>query len=137
MVANLHHVRILYWCLCAAILGHSHCSSSLPSYSLLLLLLLPLCCRLWFLRPLKDLAVLTERQEAVAFFSQQCNQEVMGSLADCLRNIKNLPVRRGGEGKGREGRGGEGGEGGYGSDNWGPGSKMWGTCCNNYTAGSG
>ena len=68
--------------------------------------LLPLCCRLWFLRPLKDLATLTERQEAIAFFSKQCNQEVMGNLADCLRNIKNLPVRKGegskGEGKERE-----------------------------------
>ena len=65
--------------------------------------LLPLCHRLWFLRPLKDLAMLTERQEAIAFFSQHHNQEVMGNLADCLRHIKNLPVRRG-AGRGLEGR---------------------------------
>ena len=47
--------------------------------------------------------MLTERQEAIAFFSQHRNQEVMGNLADCLRHIKNLPVR-GGAGSGGEER---------------------------------
>ncbi|XP_071511736.1 mutS protein homolog 5-like, partial [Diadema antillarum] len=47
--------------------------------------------RLWFLRPSRNISLLRERQEAVAFFLNPRNAEVTASLQDCLRNIKNVP----------------------------------------------
>jgi DNA mismatch repair protein MSH5 len=47
--------------------------------------------RLWFFRPLKNMEALKERQSAVAFFTQQNNDELMKTLGDCLKSIKNLP----------------------------------------------
>ncbi|XP_077862967.1 mutS protein homolog 5-like [Saccoglossus kowalevskii] len=46
--------------------------------------------RLWFLRPLQDVQILKERQDAVAFFLSPRNIEVVTSLQDCLRHIKHV-----------------------------------------------
>ncbi|XP_077981938.1 mutS protein homolog 5-like [Glandiceps talaboti] len=46
--------------------------------------------RLWFMRPIQDIDVLKERQAAVAFFVSPRNIEVLTSLQDALRNIKNV-----------------------------------------------
>nr|XP_006811330.1 PREDICTED: mutS protein homolog 5-like [Saccoglossus kowalevskii] len=45
---------------------------------------------LWFLRPLQDVQILKERQDAVAFFLSPRNIEVVTSLQDCLRHIKHV-----------------------------------------------
>ena len=49
--------------------------------------------RLWFLRPLRDLRVLSQRQDAVAFLSSPKQEETVSTLHDCVRHIRNLPVR--------------------------------------------
>lgn len=46
--------------------------------------------RQWFLRPSRDLQLLKERQDAVAFFMNPRNSEITVSIADCLKNIKNI-----------------------------------------------
>ncbi|XP_013398574.1 mutS protein homolog 5 [Lingula anatina] len=47
--------------------------------------------RLWFLRPLKDINTLRQRQDAVAFFFNPRNIEINNSLQDCLKHINNTP----------------------------------------------
>ncbi|KAK3089281.1 hypothetical protein FSP39_002315 [Pinctada imbricata] len=46
--------------------------------------------RLWFLRPLRDLDILRQRQEAIAFFVEPRNIEAVSTLTNCLKNIKNI-----------------------------------------------
>lgn len=46
--------------------------------------------RLWFLRPIRDLDVIKQRQDAVAFFVNPRNIEVFTTLTDCMKNIKNI-----------------------------------------------
>ncbi|XP_048763209.2 mutS protein homolog 5-like [Ostrea edulis] len=46
--------------------------------------------RLWFLRPIRDLDVLKQRQDAVAFFVNPRNIEVFTTLTDCMKNVKNI-----------------------------------------------
>ena len=48
--------------------------------------------RLWFLRPLRDMAALKQRQDAVAFFTASRNDELASTLHDCIKHIKNIPV---------------------------------------------
>ena len=50
-------------------------------------------CRLWFLRPMRDIHTLQERLEAISFLKHPSNEEVVKSLGDCLKNIKHIPVR--------------------------------------------
>ncbi|XP_033111357.1 mutS protein homolog 5-like [Anneissia japonica] len=47
--------------------------------------------RIWFMRPSRDINLLRQRQEAVAFFMSPRNIEVVSSLQDCLKHIKNVP----------------------------------------------
>lgn len=49
--------------------------------------------RLWFLRPIRDIDVIKQRQDAVAFFVNPRNIEVFSTLTDCMKNIKNIVVR--------------------------------------------
>ena len=59
--------------------------------------------------------ILRQRQAVVAFLMAPTNEEVTASLHDCVKHVKNIPVRReGGRGEGeREGGREEGGrEGG-------------------------
>lgn len=49
-------------------------------------------CRLWFLRPLQDVSVLQQRLEAVSYFISPRNVELVTSLQDCLKNVKNVTV---------------------------------------------
>lgn len=46
--------------------------------------------RLWFLRPIRDIDVIKQRQDAVAFFVNPRNIEVFSTLTDCMKNIKNI-----------------------------------------------
>lgn len=48
--------------------------------------------RLWFLRPTRNIAVLTARQDAIGYLAQQCNIELLKAFKDCLKNISNVPV---------------------------------------------
>ena len=48
--------------------------------------------RLWFLRPLADMSVLRERQEAVEFLKSPTHDETTTMLYDCIKHIKNIPV---------------------------------------------
>ena len=48
--------------------------------------------RLWFLRPLKDISVLRQRLDAIEFLSSVKHNDIVSSLTDCLKNIKNIPV---------------------------------------------
>ena len=48
--------------------------------------------RLWFLRPLKDISVLRQRLDAIEFLSSVKHNNIVSSLTDCLKNIKNIPV---------------------------------------------
>ncbi|XP_032221965.2 mutS protein homolog 5 isoform X2 [Nematostella vectensis] len=46
--------------------------------------------RMWFLRPTRDILVLTERQKAITFFTTPRNIDLIASLQDCLKNVKNV-----------------------------------------------
>lgn len=46
--------------------------------------------RLWFLCPIRDIDVIKQRQDAVAFFVNPRNIEVFSTLTDCMKNIKNI-----------------------------------------------
>ncbi|XP_078316540.1 mutS protein homolog 5-like isoform X2 [Crassostrea virginica] len=46
--------------------------------------------RLWFLRPIRDLDVIRQRQDAVEFFVNPRNMEVVSTLTDCMKNIRNI-----------------------------------------------
>ncbi|XP_060085682.1 mutS protein homolog 5-like [Ylistrum balloti] len=46
--------------------------------------------RLWCMQPLRDLCVLTQRQNAITFFVSPRNIEVLTTLTDCLKHIKNV-----------------------------------------------
>jgi DNA mismatch repair ATPase MutS len=48
--------------------------------------------RLWFLRPLKDIDVLTKRQSAIEYLHNPSHSDVTSSLSEYLKNIKNVPV---------------------------------------------
>lgn len=50
--------------------------------------------RLWFLRPLKDVIALRQRQDAIAFLASPRNEEVAATLHDCIKHIRNIPVSR-------------------------------------------
>lgn len=50
--------------------------------------------RTWFLRPLRDIGVLQQRLDAVEFLASTGHVDVTQSLIDCLRHVKNVPVRR-------------------------------------------
>ncbi|XP_041360061.1 mutS protein homolog 5-like [Gigantopelta aegis] len=47
--------------------------------------------RLWFLRPLKNQTILKQRHDAISFFTNANNIEVLTTLSDCVRYIKNVP----------------------------------------------
>ncbi|KAK6178854.1 hypothetical protein SNE40_011344 [Patella caerulea] len=47
--------------------------------------------RLWFMRPLKNLQLIKERHDAVTFFSLPRNIEVLTTLQDCMKHIRNIP----------------------------------------------
>ncbi|CAH1773170.1 unnamed protein product [Owenia fusiformis] len=47
--------------------------------------------RQWFMQPLKDMAKLEQRQDAVAFFANPRNIEVTSTLEDCLKHVKHIP----------------------------------------------
>ena len=51
-----------------------------------------LCFRMWFLRPSRDINLLKQRQKAVSYFMGLRNAEVVASLQDCLKHIKNVSV---------------------------------------------
>ncbi|XP_038048492.1 mutS protein homolog 5-like isoform X2 [Patiria miniata] len=46
--------------------------------------------RVWFMRPSCDLALLTQRQNAIAFFLASVNTEVTSTLQECLKQVKNV-----------------------------------------------
>jgi len=46
--------------------------------------------RMWFLRPSRDISLLKQRQKAVSYFMGLRNAEVVASLQDCLKHIKNI-----------------------------------------------
>ncbi|KAL4646817.1 hypothetical protein GN956_G9558 [Arapaima gigas] len=48
--------------------------------------------RQWFLRPTRDMSVLTRRQEVVRFFTSPRNADVLGTLQGCLRNVRSIPT---------------------------------------------
>ncbi|KAK3747589.1 hypothetical protein QZH41_015825 [Actinostola sp. cb2023] len=45
---------------------------------------------IWFMRPTRNLEVIQQRQMAIVFFMAPRNQELVASLQDCLKNIKNI-----------------------------------------------
>ncbi|XP_036394605.1 mutS protein homolog 5 [Megalops cyprinoides] len=48
--------------------------------------------RQWFLRPTRDLSVLSRRQEVVRFFTSPRNSDTVSTLQGCLRNIRSIPT---------------------------------------------
>ncbi|XP_069491252.1 mutS protein homolog 5 isoform X2 [Ambystoma mexicanum] len=48
--------------------------------------------RLWFMRPTRNLKELNTRLDVIQFFMLARNYEVVQTLQDCLRNIKNVPL---------------------------------------------
>nr|XP_023658277.1 mutS protein homolog 5 [Paramormyrops kingsleyae] len=48
--------------------------------------------RQWFLRPSRDLSVLSRRQEVVRFFSSPRSADTLSTLQGCLRNIRSIPT---------------------------------------------
>ena len=48
--------------------------------------------RMWFLRPSRDISLLQQRQKAVSYFMNLRNSELVASLQDCLKHIKNVSV---------------------------------------------
>ena len=56
-------------------------------------IIMPWCLsRLWFVRPLKDLQVLEQRLDAIAYLTEPRHAEVLTSLQSCLKHIKNVAV---------------------------------------------
>lgn len=51
--------------------------------------------RMWFLRPSRDISLLQQRQKAVSYFMNLRNSELVASLQDCLKHIKNVSVSMG------------------------------------------
>lgn len=47
---------------------------------------------MWFLRPSRDISLLRKRQKAVSYFVSLRNAELVASLQDCLKHIKNVSV---------------------------------------------
>ncbi|XP_062522502.1 mutS protein homolog 5-like isoform X2 [Corticium candelabrum] len=47
--------------------------------------------KLWFLQPLRDITVLQKRINAVEFLTSTRHVDVVQSLVDCLRHVKNVP----------------------------------------------
>lgn len=47
---------------------------------------------MWFLRPSRDINLLQQRQKAVSYFMNLRNAELVASLQDCLKHIKNVSV---------------------------------------------
>lgn len=47
---------------------------------------------MWFLRPSRDISLLQQRQKAVSYFMILRNTELVASLQDCLKHIKNVSV---------------------------------------------
>ncbi|CAL1542302.1 unnamed protein product [Lymnaea stagnalis] len=45
----------------------------------------------WFLRPLKNAALLNQRYDAISFFLKSCNIDTVKNLQECLKKIKYLP----------------------------------------------
>jgi len=50
---------------------------------------------MWFLRPSRDISLLKQRQNAVSYFMNLRNSELVASLHDCLKHIKNVSVSMG------------------------------------------
>lgn len=50
--------------------------------------------RVWMLRPTRNIARITERHDAIACLCEARHREQAESLVDCVRNLKNVPVRR-------------------------------------------
>lgn len=50
---------------------------------------------MWFLRPSRDISLLQQRQKAVSYFMNLRNSELVASLQDCLKHIKNVSVSMG------------------------------------------
>jgi DNA mismatch repair ATPase MutS len=48
--------------------------------------------KLWFMRPIRNPVSLKERLDTVEFFANSRNIEMISSLQDCLKHIKNIPV---------------------------------------------
>ncbi|XP_041043289.1 mutS protein homolog 5 [Carcharodon carcharias] len=48
--------------------------------------------RLWFMRPTKNLGELNKRLDVIQFFMLARNTELMHTLQDCLKHIKNIPL---------------------------------------------
>ncbi|KAJ3598138.1 hypothetical protein NHX12_001652 [Muraenolepis orangiensis] len=48
--------------------------------------------RRWFMRPTRDMSVLSRRQEAIRFFASPRNSDTAGTLQSLLRNIRNIPT---------------------------------------------
>ncbi|KAJ8377936.1 hypothetical protein AAFF_G00249990 [Aldrovandia affinis] len=46
----------------------------------------------WFLRPTRDLTVLSRRQEVVRFFTSPRNSDALYTLQGCLGNIRSIPT---------------------------------------------
>ena len=57
-----------------------------------MLLFLTVNCRMWFLRPSRNIDLLQQRQKAVSYFMSLKNAELVASLQDCLKHIKNVSV---------------------------------------------
>lgn len=49
-------------------------------------------CRLWFLRPLCDLSVLTSRQDAIEFLMSPQNEELASTMHSCVKQIRHVSV---------------------------------------------
>jgi len=45
---------------------------------------------MWFLRPSRDISLLKQRHKAVSYFMNLRNSELVASLQDCLKHIKNV-----------------------------------------------
>ncbi|XP_072134230.1 mutS protein homolog 5 [Mobula birostris] len=48
--------------------------------------------RLWFMRPTKNLEELNKRMDVIQFFMLARNTEVVQTLQDCLKHIRNVPM---------------------------------------------
>lgn len=47
---------------------------------------------MWFERPTKDMKLLADRHEAIAFLYQDCNLEITGYLANLIKDIASIKV---------------------------------------------
>lgn len=50
-------------------------------------------CRIWFEQPLCNREVLTERQDGISFFLQDCNMDATGWIRSKLGHVSNIRVR--------------------------------------------